>query len=295
VNQRGFSWGDIQMGDPVTCAFGGHADVFFTGVITAIRHYSVAGGLEMVEILALDPLCKLGASRHTRIFEEQKDSDIVSSVLGDAGLEAGVVDSTAVTHDYVLQRNESDLVFLRRLAARNGYQLRSAPNGKADFIKAQFGGGETLRREQVMQFDYMKSHQGVPPNLTVYGWNYMDKEMVSGTAGSGDIDPIGDGENGVAATGSIWQADSFISDVLVSEQSAALEIAKAELNRHARTYVRGRVVTIGNGALRAGTKITFDGYAAGFNPEGYIVGSRHVYTRGHYHTEFNFVGNTEPK
>ena len=47
-----------------------------------------------------------------------KDSDVVSEVGAESQL--GVeVDATTETHKYILQRNESNLGFLKRLAAPN--------------------------------------------------------------------------------------------------------------------------------------------------------------------------------
>src|SRR5690606_11514804 len=160
------------------------------------------------------------------------DSDIASDVLGQAGVETGTVDSTSGTHKYVMQRSESDLVFLRRLAARNGYLIDSDHEGKVDFKKPQFSGSAIeLGREELIDFDYTVSVQGVPPSVTVVGWDYAAKEVVSHTASSGDVVKIGSGADGVSESGTIWQDDAFISDLWVTDASLAESSAVAELNR----------------------------------------------------------------
>jgi len=289
-----FPWEDVVLGDTCTASFGGDADVNFTGVVTAIRHFCKSG-VDMIEIQALDPLVKLSSSRHTRFWEESTDSDVVSSVLGDAGVDTGTVDSTSLTHKYIMQRNESDLTFLRKLAARNGYQLLGNFEGKIDFKKPQFSGStKEFERGVLHQFDYLVSHQYVPPSLTVNGWNYIDKALVEGTASSGDIEAIGGGANAVDETGTIWQAEVFVTDVWVADQGAAQDMAIAELNRLARSFVRGRAQVAGSGDIRPGVKIKFKDFATGFNPEAYIVGTRHRIQAGTYTTEFFFESNTKP-
>jgi phage protein D len=295
IASDGFPWSDVKLGDEATAAFGGHADMTFTGVVVSVRHFSKAG-VDMIEILALDGMIKLAASRMTKFWEDSTDSDIVSAVLGDAGVDAGTVDSTSVSHKYVLQRNESNLAFLKRLAARNGFLLMGNQDGTVDFKKPQFSGtAKELARGDLLSLDYTVSHQEVPPNITVHGWNYIDKEMVEGTASSGDVEAIGGGSDAVSETGSIWQDDMYLTELWVSDQGAAKDMAVAELNRRARSFVRGRGVVHGDGAIRAGTKVKLKEFATGFNPEGFVVGTRHRIQGGTYTTEFFFESNTKPE
>jgi len=296
VNQGGFEWSSINIGDDVKAGFGGSSEPTFAGVVTGVRHHSSQGGMEFVTVIAMDPLCKLRASRRTKVYDEDAtDSDIVSALLGEAGVDPGTVDSTSATNKYVIQRNESDLIFLKRLASRNGYLLLGNAEGKVDFKKVQYSGSAIeLEQPSIMAFDYTISHQNVPTGITVLGWNYVDKVKVEGAATDGDIEAIGGGANAVAETGTIWQEDAYISDVHVADDGAAKDMAIAELNRAARQFVRGRATVQGNGEIRAGALVSFKNFATGFNPEVFVVSSRHVVEGGNYTTEFQFVGNTKP-
>jgi phage protein D len=243
----------------------------------------------------------MASSRATKVYGEDPytspsitDSDIVTAVIGEAGCTAGQVDATDTQHKYVFQRNESHYNFCKRLASRNGYLLR-ANEGKIDFVKAQFDGGTELTPEHLMALDYTLSPHQVPNNLTVYGWDYVAKEKVEGTAAAGDIIKLGGGEDVVGKNGGIWAGDSYISDVLVTSQGGAKAMAVGELNRLARRFVRGRAVVQGDGALTAGTIVTFTGLSPKFNPEVLVVSARHIVepTRGST-TEIQFCGNTWP-
>ena len=66
------------------------------------------------------------------------------------------------------------------------------------------------------------------------------------------------------------------------------------MNRLARSFVQGRAVIAGTGTIRAGVKVKFKEFATGFNPEGYVVGTRHRMQAGVYTTEFFFTSNTKP-
>jgi len=275
-------------------AVAGQREYAFVGVITGLRH-SYLKSRDSITILAMDPLCKLAASQATRVFEEMTDSDIVNQVLGEAGLEIGTVDSTPETRKYILQRNESDFVFLRRLAARNGFLLQSN-DGKIDFAKAQYSAAPVeFTKADLISLDYTFSDRGLPKKITAYGWDYLKKEKVEGSASSGDIDTIGGGDNAVEKTGQIYQGEAYISDVFVDNQQMALELAKSQLNRMARGFLRGRAIIEGSAAVTAGSKVKFQGTKGNFQPEGYVISARtRVYVGSGETTEVVFVSNTHP-
>ena len=279
----------FQIGDEVTVRVGGSSEDDFCGIICAIRHH-LARRTDSCTVVAMDALCKFASSRNTRVYEEMKDSDIISDILGG---DAGSIDSTSETHLYVHQRNESDLDFLKRLAARNGLLLSANREGKIDLGAPNFGTAVEVERTHVYKMSYTMSGSQVPPQVTVYGWDYVAKEMVEGTASS--VDPIGGGSSGLGVAGTIWQGDCYVSDFLVGSQGGAQSAADAELARMARSFLRGSATVEGDGALRAGIMVKLKGFRDGFNPEAYVVACRHVMEgRRGFLTELNFCANAFP-
>lgn len=288
-------WASIKLGADVEVKVGASQRKMFVGIVTGMRHTRKSGQDALV-VMAMDPLIKASASRRTKVYEEMSDSDIVQQVIGAAGLQAGKIDSTEGTSPYVLQRNESDFEFMKRLAAKNNYLLL-ANEGKIDFVKTQFSGQSLeITGDMVESLDYTMNAVNVPPNMTTYGWDYVQTDTVEGTASSGDIESIGGGENAISAAAKIWGSTSFVSDVEVSSQGGAKGVAVAELNRLARNFLRGTSRVDGNGEIHAGGKVKFKGYSTGFNPEVYVLSARHLFEvkRG-YATEFQFCGNTMPE
>jgi phage protein D len=267
----------------------------FVGTITGLRH-TKRRGREMLIVVAMDPLCKAAASRRTLAYEQMSDSEIVSQVIQQAQLTPGTVDEVPGKNPYVLQRNESDLEFLKRLAARNNYLLMS-DEGKINFIKPQFeGDGVEIKDAVVETLDYSMNAFQIPPSITAFGWDYVATAMVEGTASPQDVVSIGGGENAVAAAAKIWSDTSYVSDVQVSTQGGAKAIAVSELNRAARNFLRGTARVEGDATIHAGAKVKFVGYPTGFNPEVYVISARHRFEpkRG-YVTEIQFCGNTMPE
>lgn len=288
------TWSGFEIGSDVEVEIGESTRKMFKGIITGVRHTMKVGN-EVVTLVAMDPLCKMAASRRTLVHEEKADSKIVEDTISSAGCTKGTVEGTDVTHKYVLQRNESDLDFAKRLAARNN-KLLIANEGNIDFVSPQFGGTAVeIIEEDIDALDWSLSTMNVPKKITVYGWDYVKKEKVEGSADSVE-QTIGTGDSAVDATGVIWQADSYVSDVLVGDQDAAKAMAESEMERLARNFLRGRCVMKGNGDVYAGIKIKFVGLREGFNPTGYVISTRQIFevSRGH-HTEVHFCSNTVPE
>lgn len=287
-------WASIKIGDEVTIKVGGSSRKMFVGQVTGFRH-SWQAGKQTLTVIAMDPLVLMSASRRTQIFEEQKDSDVVSAVISASGASAGTVDSTSETHVYIFQRNESDLNFAKRMAARNGYLLM-ANEGKVDFTKAQFSDSPVeINPGTLLALDWESSDVQVPPELTVIGWDYLTKETVEATASSGAIETIGGGSNAVSEA-KTWAETSYVTDLHVTTQAGATAVAEGELNRLARNFLRGRAQVEGTDQIYAGKLVSFVEQRTGFNPTGFVVSTRHIIepNKG-YTTEIFFCSNTHPE
>jgi phage protein D len=284
----------VELGDPVEVKLGAGDKLLFAGEVTALEPAWTENGTYLT-VRALDNTHRLARGRKTRWFKDKKDSDIAASVGGESKLSVQT-DPTSEVHAYTLQRNESDLAFLRRLAARNNFKL-SVEEGKLLFKKADFdGAGATLTMGTDLKSCRMQFNtQEQVSKVVVRGWDIRKKEEIVGTASSGDVDTIGSGEVGASlATAKFGDHVAYITDVPVASQSEATALAKAEMNRLARQFCQGTALAEGNDALRAGATLTLKGLTPGSNGTFFIVSSRHVIsTQSGYTTEVSFVSNTK--
>lgn len=292
VGDENADWSAMTVGGDISIVMGGDSRKLFVGNITGSRH-AFQKGKNTLTVIAMDPLHKLAASRETVTYLEKKDSEVASQVIGQAGVPSGTIDATTRVYPYILQRNESNYTFLRRLAARNDYLLM-ANEGKIDFKKPQFsGGGSEIPKDKLISMDYNMNPRDVPSQVTAMGWDYANKQPIVGTASSGDITPIGGGR---VPAGDVFTGDAVVSDVWVDDQNTAKEMASAQLNREARNFLRGRAVIQGDAAFHGGSMAKFSGHAGGFNAEVYVISSRHkIYVRGGFTSELVFCSNTMPQ
>lgn len=286
---------DVKIGDPVEVKVGEGSTPIFVGEVTALEPSFQADGVSSITIRALDNVHRLGRGRKTRFWNDMKDSDVVSEVGAECGLSVEA-DPTSEVLPYILQRNESNIAFCKRLAARNNYILRVDPEKKTLlFKKASFQGqstevemGKTLRS---LRMAYNTSDQ--VQKVVVRGWDPSKKQEIVGEATTGDIEAIGGGEIGASTSACFGDATAYVTDVPVTSQSMAREIAVAEINRLARSFCRGSGTVQGNDKIRAGAVVDLKGLAPGQNGKVFILSSRHVISgRTGYTTEFTFCSNT---
>jgi len=284
----------IKIGDPVEAKVGAGSVLAFKGeVISVDPSWSVEGMLS-ITVRAYDNTHRLGRGRKTRFFEKKTDSEIAQTVGAESGIEVDA-DPTEERRDYTLQRNESNLTFLKRLAARNNFQL-TVDEGKLIFKKASTASqaaviemGKNLRSLR-MSFNTMEQ----VTEVVTRAWDIREKKEIVGRATSGDIEKIGGGDIGAALSNSKFGSHiAYITDVPLTNQSQANELAKAELNRAARQFGRGSCTADGSDALRAGQMVTFAGLNGAYNGSYFIVSSKHVVGASTgYITEFQFCSNT---
>lgn len=281
----------IELGEDVEISVA-HGSVVFKGHVVELRH-ALRQGRNTLTVVAMDPLCKLAASRKVATWRDVPDSEVAQQVISSHGVSAGTIDSTRRKHAFTMQRNESSLHFLRRLAARNGFLLM-ARDGKIDFCAPQFSDPPyELDISQVVSFDYSISAYTIPKEVSVIGWDYMRKEIVQASVADSSVTPIGSGIPLAGRGHTVLWDKSVVSDLLVTDQDSATLLATAEMNRMSRNFLRGRAVVDGNPKFRAGTRVRFVGFEEGFGPDAFIVSSRHRVGPGSsYVTEFAFSSNT---
>ncbi len=286
---------NTKIGDAVEVKLGTGDEPIFVGEVTSVEPSYQADGVTSLTIRALDKVHRLGRGRKTRHWEDMKDSDVISEVGAECGLSVEA-DSTSEVLPYILQRNESNVAFCKRLAARNNFVLRVDPSsGTLQFKKASFSGSSTTIEMgdnlKSLRMSYNSSDQ--VQKVVVRGWDPASKQEIVGEATIGDVESIGGGEVGAQTASIFGDSTAYVTDVPVSSQSMAKEIAKAEMNRLARSFCRGSASVQGNDKIRAGTVVEFKGLSPGQNGKVFVLSSRHVISgRTGYTTEFTFCSNT---
>ncbi|MEA2429391.1 MAG: hypothetical protein QOF37_3019 [Thermoleophilaceae bacterium] len=94
-------------------------------VVDVRTHLSPAPGASTMEVVAMDASVLMSLEEKVRAWPDQSDSSIASTIFSEHGLSANVHDSqpTRRQNELTTIQREHDMAFVKRLAARNGYEF----------------------------------------------------------------------------------------------------------------------------------------------------------------------------
>ena len=274
----------------IKLGYGGHLESVISGEITALEPEFIVNHLPALIVRGYDRRHRLQRARRTRTFTQQKDSDIVSQIAREAGLTADVEDSK-VTHDYVIQANQTDLDFLHDRARLIGFEVvvedKKLTFGPVAKDKAQV---LTLTmKDHLLEFYPRLTTCQQVSEISVRGWSAKDKKEIVGRAKAGDEgSTMGGAKSGPQLSESAFGAASrLISAQPVMSQAEADQIAKAHFADVALSFIHGEGVCLGLTALRAGKVIKIDGVGKRFSGQYYVESATHRYhPQDGYRTHF---------
>jgi len=261
----------------------------FRGTITALEaEFGEAAPPELI-VMAEDTFQQARMARRTKVWENPSIADIAGAVAGQLNLTpvvTGLTDSLGA----LVQFNESDLAFLRRVLARYdadmqvvGSEMHVSPRKevKRGTIELELHG--QLRKARVVAD---LAHQVTA--VTVSGWNYTQGSRVSSTSTGAYLLP-GNGRSGPQVLHDALGARSeHVGDAAMATQAEATALADTIFDRRSRPFVCVAGTAEGNPALRVGTQVKLSGLGGRFDNAYYVVRVCHKYdlTNG-YKTDFD--------
>jgi len=287
-----------KIGDTMQVDLGYQDKVYtlFLGECVSLEPMWPEGAPFRLTVRGMDRLHRLKRGSHIRFWEDKKDSDIVSEIAGEAGLQKKV-DSTSETHKYTLQNNLNDAEFLKYLARRNNYELFVA-DSELNFIKPAAGGSaevELTVGQEVVDLRMRLNALGQVGEVIVRGWDVFEKKEIVGKADKGKLTKGCGSKYGIElAEGAFGASKAYVTNYPVANQGEANELAKALLGGYASRFLTGTGRCRGTPDLKPGATVVlkqFGDYSGSY----YVVAPRHQIGPQGYITDFDFCANTEGK
>ncbi len=265
----------------------------FQGEVTAIENFFTQQSQAPIIIRGYDVGHRLHRGRFNRSFQNVKDSDVVSTVIGEVGISAGTVDATTTTHEYLFQENQTNMEFLRERASRNGYELFVQDN-KLNFRKPKSGGSVTLTWLEELESFKVRVSSGEQINkVEVRGWDYTQKKEIVGTASSETVLTSNDHGKGSAKSsafkGKPTTPTLVVVDQPVYSEGEAKAIAQSLCDELGGEFIQADAMAIGNPLIRPGKVVTLAEMGK-YSGSYYVTETRHLFVDRVYTTEFSVRG-----
>jgi uncharacterized protein involved in type VI secretion and phage assembly len=263
----------------------------FKGVVAAMDPYFAPEmSYAMMVIRAYDRSYLLHRGTKTKTYLNQKDSDIASAIISEAGLSPQVT-ATSQVWEHVFRNDLSDYDFLKMLAARNGFIV--AASDRQIHVKSPTALGfaqVTLEYgSNLLEFRPSLSMSGQVNEVRVGGWNRKNKQAVTGVASSVTFESTstGFGTRGPAMAKTAHSASTLHVTHADTEQAGAEALAKSFLNRLAANDMTGEGVAFGNPDIKPGCKVELKSIGTRFGGLYLVTRARHrIDQQVGYSTEF---------
>src|SRR5687768_12002234 len=118
-NQEG-TYSTKEIGAAVQIKVGDDDKVIYEGEVVGLEPTYRGGEKSRIVIRAMNKMHRLLRHRKSITFTDKNDQQILSQVVGDAGLSLEWQHEKSITYKHVYQHNQTDLEFVRFRAARMG-------------------------------------------------------------------------------------------------------------------------------------------------------------------------------
>jgi phage protein D len=270
-----FLFNTVAIGDKIEIAFGlAQQKTVFSGEVTAIEE-RYGDGVPQIVLLAEDALHRLARHRVSRAFVQQSPNSIVQTLASDAGLQADAKLSDTPGDYY--QLNESDLHFLRRLAARYAVTPRLTASTltcrKREALPAPvtLDAGDTLKRLRVIAD---VTHQ--PVQAVVSGQDLTAGTPITAT-GSTLMVPASGPTAASLLRGLGWDGDEIFVGPAPATQAEASDYANAAFDGQGRRFLHGDLVCGGNPDVMVGAAVSLTGVSPRLTGVYAVVACAHVF------------------
>ncbi|MDB4959238.1 MAG: hypothetical protein JWO36_6807 [Myxococcales bacterium] len=275
----------LKIAASVEVQIGHEKTSIYKGEIVGLEPMYKAGEKAKIVIRAMNKLHLLLRKRKSLTFTDKSDQQILSAVVGDAGLSLDWKHDKSITYKHVYQHNQTDLEFLRTRAARMGCHVwcvdtkvfckqpdLSNDSGIALTVQDDVGEGESLRA-----FTPRLSSAPILKKVTVKGWNPETKELITGSA-EAQSSPLGS-QNAAAGSNAHGKDETFTVDHPIWSKEEADALAKAKLTDLSLNHLTGEAEAVGDPKFDLGNtvKITVNTNDKNdvFNGKYYVMGITH--------------------
>lgn len=264
----------------------GDNETIFTGIALKQKVKVSENGMSLLYVECRDETFKLTLGRKSKYFEDSKDSEVISEILGGF---TGDVESTSVQHKELIQHYVADWDFVICRAEANG-KLVFAEQGKVN-VKAPDTSGEAnialAFGGNLLEFEAEMDSRTQWKKVKAESWDYAGQAKFEAESSSAKFEEIGNISGAqLAEVGALEEFELRHGGQVLQDELKVWADACMLKSRLAKT--RGRARFIDFAPLKPGELADISGVGNRFNGKVYITGVRHELVNGTCYTDIQF-------
>jgi Rhs element Vgr protein len=235
-----------------------------------------------------DESVKMTIGRHSRYFEEKKDSEIMEEIIGRYSL-SNDVEATSLKHREMVQHHCTDWDFILSRAEVNG-RLIMVDDGKIEIKKPDTRAGATLNLaygSSLLEFEAEMDARTQWQSVEAKSWDYAAQQLFESNADSAPVSEPGNlPGSAVAEAINLDRYELRHGGHAIEEEIKSWADAVMLKSRLAK--ICGRAKFTGFPDLKPGQTVTLQGLGARFNGKAFVSGVRHDMGAGSWDTQIQF-------
>ncbi len=238
-----------------------------------------------LQVICKDKCLKMTINRKNGIFTETKDSDLISQIVGDNGLESDVT-ATTIQHKEIVQYYSTDWDFIMNRAELNGFVV-TTEGGKLIAAKPDVSATPELSvtfgydiHEFEGEIDATYQYAGVEGN----SWDMGSQSVVNATASEPTVNEQGN-ITGSTLADVLGAGNNLINSSVALDQDHVKTWVDSALLKSRLSQYKGSITFQGSSKAKPNTTIQLNGLGDRFNGNAYISGVVHTLSEGTWDTE----------
>ncbi|MCD9019678.1 type VI secretion system tip protein VgrG [Parachryseolinea silvisoli] len=284
---------DFVPGKKIEISLGYHStnETVFKGIITAqsIKVRSRVNQLvSQLTLQCMDEAVKLTVGRKSKYFKDKKDSEIISSILTEAGI-TKKVDATTFAYKKMVQYDCTDWDFIVSRADVNGF-IAICNDGTLEVTAPVLSGTADLAVTygiDIIDFAADLDAQYQIDSVSSTAWDGTMLQVTTGTSAEPSVNAHGNitGKKLSEVLGSkVYTLQSAVPE----DASVLKGWANAKLQQMRLAKIQGYVTFPGNAAPKLGKLLQLNSFGTRFNGDAFISGVHHTLEEGTWVTRVNF-------
>lgn len=279
---------DYKLGTPVEIAafYGSYSEMtLFKGIILSTRLRGDGQKGVQMEVTCRDKALKMTDIRSSVSYLENKDSEVMSAIIKEAGLESDIAATQAIA-PLNLRVGATDWDFLRILADRNGYVL-VVEDGKITASEINTSTQPVLSLtfgNDIVSMDFDVDAHRMVAGASASAWNAQTQKKL--TSLDSKLPDNTQGNTKISAIAEVLGDRSFDASTARDLPEADLKgFAQARIARAGLDTVHGSVKFQGSGNVNLTDMIEITGVGKRFGGKAYVTGLDHIIEEGVWSTK----------
>lgn len=261
----------------------------FTGVI--IKHSVKISGKNDARLVVecKDKALAMTVGRKNANYIDKKDSDIITSLIGNAAGLSSSVTATTFQHKELVQFYCSDWDFMLARAEANG-MLVTLDAGKVTVAPPLVSAAAVLTVTygmDLIEFNAELDARHQLSNVTSNGWDLGSHQLLQQTATPEALNEQGNVTSATLAS-VLGVSDFRLQSTIPQDSSLLTAWAKAQQLKSGLARIRGQVSFQGNALAKPGVIIELAGVGDRFNGSAFVSGVHHRVINGDWVTRAEF-------